>query len=660
MKFSELIPKTCEYKPKNYDLNINEWVDGYLDFPDYSHATRYEGCGEPIWKDDPEGKYCIYHSKSREKREFQERFTEKYMENFYNSSHFKILHDYIGFVFPEDFNFGVFFNDVRKDPKVGKKIREYYQEAGTHLIDVNFYGAIFYCDAYFLGQKFYGYLKGTNFMYAKFMGRNGAYFRLSEFTGEGQVSFYFAQFIGSEVDFYWTKFSNKERINFSRAIFVGEGQAKFQHLVFKGDNYVDFENTFFSMLNGLSFRYAQFMDGIKVFFRNTQFDGATIVDFRELNLEGAGKVLFNNVDISRCMFSDTYIRNIDFREVLFSTDFSEEPRRISLFKRTRVFDEVLFEHQEEKTFMRMKAFLRESRYKETLDKVIESFGNDRLWEDNLLHMLIDEHRSDMPDYKVLDLHNSLKALSDGIQGTDTNINSRKVKRRKLIQEIINKIEDRDKRDVWWRLIHLIKTDDRIIYQKIRENLDKVEEEDNRVIRLIAEIKNEQYKERYRNKQIYSQLRLNYEDSGRYHEAGEYFVGEMEMRRKGDSEPKWRRRVLYLYKYFSLYGERPFLALIWIFGLWFLFGLFYYFASFYGMVPIQGKGRIIKGAIDNNYFIQSFRISLSNLTLGRIEPLYRLTSNTLDAILKLFETIFGATGISLFILAMNRKFRRTKD
>jgi uncharacterized protein YjbI with pentapeptide repeats len=97
--------------------------------------------------------------------------------------------------------------------------------------------------------------------------------------------------------------------------------------------------------------------------------------------------------------------------------------------------------------------------------------------------------------------------------------------------------------------------------------------------------------------IYWELRRNYERHGRYAEAGDFFISEMEMRRlqiapppprKGKgSKPTvweiihrtilswgwWRRNLLSplaIYKYLSLYGESYTLAGLWILGTIFLF------------------------------------------------------------------------------------------
>jgi uncharacterized protein YjbI with pentapeptide repeats len=95
--------------------------------------------------------------------------------------------------------------------------------------------------------------------------------------------------------------------------------------------------------------------------------------------------------------------------------------------------------------------------------------------------------------------------------------------------------------------------------------------------------------------IYWGLRHNYEKSGRYAEAGDFYISEMEMRRLQNSPPPlrkgskmtiwerirwtilswgwWRRNLLSplaIYKYLSLYGESYTLAGLWILGTIFLF------------------------------------------------------------------------------------------
>lgn len=77
-------------------------------------------------------------------------------------------------------------------------------------------------------------------------------------------------------------------------------------------------------------------------------------------------------------------------------------------------------------------------------------------------------------------------------------------------------------------------------------------------------------------QVYRRLRTNFEANKRYTEAGGFFIGEMEMVRRGDRLPDtapWRRRVGHWthtnvlsarawYKYMSVYGESYRWAMVW--------------------------------------------------------------------------------------------------
>jgi uncharacterized protein YjbI with pentapeptide repeats len=81
---------------------------------------------------------------------------------------------------------------------------------------------------------------------------------------------------------------------------------------------------------------------------------------------------------------------------------------------------------------------------------------------------------------------------------------------------------------------------------------------------------------------YRQLRRNYEDELRYHEAGDFYVGEMEMRRlqlscQSNTRPwRWIRRnvlsLLALYRNISFYGESYMLSSLWILAIIVLFAM----------------------------------------------------------------------------------------
>ena len=172
--------------------------------------------------------------------------------------------------------------------------------------------------------------------------------------------------------------------------------------------------------------------------------------------------------------------------------------------------------------------------------------------------------------------------------------------------------------------------------------------------------------------IYKQLRYAYESTGRYFDAGDFFFGEMEMRRKGKFENIFVRIVLNLYRHLSSYGESPVRAFLFLVILWLLFG-FVYMAI--GIEPKISEGNALEyNSIIRNVF--SFKsiftvdflrdyfhgliVSLDVITLGRIKYFFGVMNKPVAYLLKGIQLVFSALFLSLFILAMNRKFRRTKD
>lgn len=63
--------------------------------------------------------------------------------------------------------------------------------------------------------------------------------------------------------------------------------------------------------------------------------------------------------------------------------------------------------------------------------------------------------------------------------------------------------------------------------------------------------------------LYNQLMVNYTNAYRYHEAGDFYAGQMEMRRRENFENPLVRIGLWFYRLFSLFGERPGYAFGWL-------------------------------------------------------------------------------------------------
>ncbi|PKP38374.1 MAG: hypothetical protein CVT98_05135 [Bacteroidetes bacterium HGW-Bacteroidetes-15] len=88
-------------------------------------------------------------------------------------------------------------------------------------------------------------------------------------------------------------------------------------------------------------------------------------------------------------------------------------------------------------------------------------------------------------------------------------------------------------------------------------------------------------------EIYRKLRLNYEKNLRFSEAGDFYIGEMEMRRKSVKlvGREIKNKILNLifrnisliawYRNFSYYGENYFLPVVWMFLITLVFAFYYY-------------------------------------------------------------------------------------
>ncbi|MBN1883722.1 MAG: pentapeptide repeat-containing protein [Deltaproteobacteria bacterium] len=73
---------------------------------------------------------------------------------------------------------------------------------------------------------------------------------------------------------------------------------------------------------------------------------------------------------------------------------------------------------------------------------------------------------------------------------------------------------------------------RWIIDKLMSRRSKIK---NWIARGLEKLKNNKENYHYEVYRLYTQLRMNYEETGRYFEAGDFYIGEMEMRRKGNFE-----------------------------------------------------------------------------------------------------------------------------
>ena len=143
-------------------------------------------------------------------------------------------------------------------------------------------------------------------------------------------------------------------------------------------------------------------------------------------------------------------------------------------------------------------------------------------------------------------------------------------------------------------------------------------------------------------EIYRKLRLNYEQDLRFPEAGDFYIGEMEMRRKN---AKFKNKYLdysliSLYKIFSHYGENVVLPFLWMIPITFVFALYY--TNFNSIAPVDFV------FADVFKFLENWAKSI--MILFQMPP-EQMTFSIF------IERILGVLFVALCVLALRRKFKK---
>ncbi len=607
--------------------------------PKYEEDIAYTCLHPPMKTPDEDGENrCIFHSKREDKD----------TENFYKE--FKKLyesgdHNFTGFIFPEDFD----FRRLKKETGSLKFVDAGFSEA-LFLCDVNLSVTEFLGegDTNFKGAKFTG-KGGTNFSWAKFSSEGGTDFSGAQFSGEGRTKFYMARFSGEggtnfswaqlsdedgtdfggakffgegETNFSSAKFSGKGGTDFSLAQFSGEGGTDFSGAKFSGEGGTDFRGAQFSGKGGTNFSWAQFSSEGETDFRGAQFSGKDGTDFSwaqfsgedgnnftHANFSGIGEVAFYNAQFANgtTRFSKVLFGNIEganFNDVIFycpvSFDRSKFKKRVSFIN--SVFHDT-----------------------------VEFIGSNKTDMSEENHIF-----SHSFDFEV-DLRNMTFSTPD-----------------RIIFNMVN-----------LSCARLLNTD----FSGVRlgqVNWGERDPEEKRLI-IYDEKKADAEGSHREVSYIYKQLRVIYEKTGRYFNAGDFFFGEMEMRRRQADEGSIIKALLYLYRLISGYGERPIKAFCCFLGTPVLFTLFYFFSG------LKNSPRMDKNYINYDVswslpffdlvfwkdLLNTLFFSIHNAVLGRTFTTL-MPEGIVSTVLCIFENIIGVIFLSLFILAMNRKFRRTKD
>jgi hypothetical protein len=166
-------------------------------------------------------------------------------------------------------------------------------------------------------------------------------------------------------------------------------------------------------------------------------------------------------------------------------------------------------------------------------------------------------------------------------------------------------------------------------------------------------------------QLYRRLQQNYIDSYQYTEAGDFYIGEQEMRRKARGPILSILSVAFLYKIVSYYGERYFLPFWWLLATVFLFPLWLLFDG----VKLAPEPGGIADTINYDWswsfadlmifrsdFWNCVGANLAACTFNRSGGTALITSWHQQLVL-ILEVILIITFVTFFILALRRRYKR---
>jgi len=170
-------------------------------------------------------------------------------------------------------------------------------------------------------------------------------------------------------------------------------------------------------------------------------------------------------------------------------------------------------------------------------------------------------------------------------------------------------------------------------------------------------------------QAYRRLRANYEENLQYSEAGDFYIGEMEMTRRAEKNI-FKKLPLLFYKAISNYGESYYRPLCWIAAILLIFALLFMFA---GIEPVS-LDRDNQTADIINYrldfcSIESFAPTWEKIGDYRTSGLYTLSIfflvrdkkyTTIDNwghTLFVLESVLSPVTLAFFLLALRRRFKR---
>jgi len=501
--------------------------------------------------------------------------------------------------------------------EVLKKIVNGESFEGVEIGDIDFSSQIFTVPVDLSGAKFLGH---ANFNSVVF--KNKAEFNATSFNGmanfektkfEIETSFYYAIF-NKTVNFSSAIFNN---VNFSFATFIN---AKFFSTSFRNATFFGsiFEGeTYFSkaIFEGEAYFYSSHFNGI-VFFNNSNFKNiANFTRAKFKNQTSFASSIFNQKTIFN---SSVFDKKADFSKIAFYNDthfFYVIFNNIADFYLAIFFKTVHFENAK---------FIGATSFSNTVFEERSYFiGNIEKETKNLcFYNIVDWSyarflKPKLIDFTSVDFSKCRLSFADFSSVNLVDIKWQEKNNRKVISDEIE-----DKKSINYSIV---------------EN-------------------------------AYRRLKKNYENSGDYSYAGDFHIGEMEMKRLAQIKFFRYLSLTSLYKYLSGYGEKFWRSIIWLIGFIFIFS---YISLFTGLksnnISLENNMTDkVKYSFTLDYrevslkelpndFCTALTHSFEVIVLKR-DKLFESNTNT-GRILEFFQIISVTILATLSILSLKRKFHR---
>lgn len=419
-----------------------------------------------------------------------------------------------------------------------------------------------------------------------------------------------------DADFTRAKFNRD--IDFSKSKF--KENTYFKLVEFSGD--VTFFETIF--MGETDFTIAQFVGDVS-FWGSIFYD---IVDF--LGTKFSGKLDFRETFILKLLsfYKVQFLREVDFtNSIIKFIDF--EQSEISSFLRIRELQRSLVDHgfqipEQSRLLVGGNIppiiLLRDLRFWENGHLLLEDFNVSRIsfWHTNfyVIRPRIDFVRVDWGEKKI------------------------------IIDDIISRPEYKTYKEK--------KNSETLTYEELRMIYEQIDNSPNKYEGI---------------EQCYRQIRLNYEAGGEHPDAGDFYLSEMKARGKRLKETKNKKFIRFLhwlYGIVSNYGESPQRALKWFVRLWLFCGIIYLYTGFnFSSYDVRYQFRFDFSHpfnIVSDYLFKAIWYSVINMIPGYFKFANQTGQSmpTVTTIISIIESILGISVLTLFLLAVRRRFRRESN